>query len=133
MEDNRKVVKSYNNVWQLNRTFYSIGGMNLPMPVSMNFMLYFLVSEIPMYYLGWLLPSSIRYLLVPGIIAWVFDQKMLDGKGPFQFVRSIAVHYYLVIAKGSQINRFKHYRADHPMIKEKIPYRVHKSKTEALD
>lgn len=127
MNSNQKVVKSYNNVWRISRTFYTIGGFDLPMPVSLNFMLYFMLSIVPMHMFGGLLPSFIRYLLIPGGIAWIFDQRMLDGKNPFQFARSVVIHYYLVLFKGYKINRFRHYRAEYPSIETTISHRTHKA------
>lgn len=127
VDENRKIVKSYNNVWHLSRTFYSLGGIDLPMPVSMNFMMYFILAEVPMYFIGGLLPGMIRYLIIPGVIAWIFDQRMIDGKNPYQFFRSIAVHYFIVFFKGYKVSRFKHYKVEYPSVKMVIPYRKHEA------
>lgn len=127
MDESRKIVKSYNNVWRLSRTFYSLGGVDLPMPVSMNFIMYFILAEVPMYLLGGLLPGIVRYLVIPGIAAWVFDQRMIDGKNPYQFFRSIVVHYFIVIFKGHKVNRFRYYKIEYPAIKTIISYRTHKA------
>lgn len=126
-----RVVKSYTNVWKLNRTFFTIGNVKLPAPVSMNFMIYFIVIVIPIALLGDLLsniPGIIRYVIIPGGLAWIFDKKMIDGKNPYQFIRSICTHYYIIWVKGYKVNRFKHYKTIYPAIKTIITYRIHKAK-----
>lgn len=128
--EERKIVKSYNNIWKLNRTFYSIGGVSLPTPVSINFAGYFVLAIVIMYFIGFMFPSIIRYVLIPIAFAWIFDAKLLDGKSPFQFAGSMATHLYLVYGKGSKINRYKHYQAENPKIDSKIAFRTHERPTE---
>lgn len=124
--EGRKIVKSYSHVWRLNRTFYSFGGVDLPLPVSMNFMLYFIVAAVVMHFIGGLLPSIIRYIIIPLVVAWIFDQRLIDGKNPYQFIRSIATHYFVILSKGHKISRFKHYKTEKPAIKSNISYRIHR-------
>lgn len=120
-----KIVKSYANVWQLNRKFYSFGGVEAPVPLTMNFMAYFFVGLVVMKFFGGGVPGIIRYLLIPGGIAWLFDQKLIDGKTPYQFFRSITTHYYIIIFKGYRVNRFKYRKTVNPSVKAKIAYRIH--------
>lgn len=127
MEENRKIIKSYNNVWHISRTFYSLGGIELPMPVSMNFMIYCILAEVPMYLIGGILPAMIRYIIIPAVIAWVFEQRIIDGKNPYQFFRSIVSYYFIVLVKGHKINRFQYYKVEKPEIKMSIPYRKHRA------
>lgn len=124
--EGRKIVKSYTHVWRLNRSFYSFGGMDLPLPLSMNFMLYFIVAVIVMHLIGGLLPAIIRYLVIPLAVAWIFDQRLIDGKNPFQFIRSISAHYFVILTKGHKVSRFKHYKNEKPAIKSNISYRIHR-------
>lgn len=124
--EGRKIVKSYHNIWRLNRTFYSFGGVDSPMPLTMNFISYFLIMIVVMHFLGGFLPGIFRYLLIPGGFAWIFDQKMIDSKNPYQFLRSIVTHYYVVLVKGHKVRRFQHYKTERPSIESKISYRVHR-------
>jgi len=123
--EGRKIIKSYHNIWRLNRTFYSFGGVDSPMPLSMNFIVYFLVTVAITHFLGGFLPGLIRYVLIPAAAAWIFDQRLIDGKNPFQFFRSIFTHYYVVFFKGHKVSRFKHYKVERPAVKAKIAYRIH--------
>ncbi len=126
-----RIVRSYTKVWRIQRVFYGFGEIQFPIPVSAGFLVYFTLALLMMQLLSSFLPirPAFRYVLIPGGIAWLFDQKMIDGKNPFQFIRSILSFYYMRLTKGKQINRFKHFKAEQPIIKEEIPYRVHFKKS----
>lgn len=113
MNNEVRILKSYSKVWKIERVFYQIGGVNLPNPVALNTLLYFLVFEVLMYLLKnfpiiSLLPGYLKHLFIPGGLAWLCNNKLLDGKNPFSFVKTIVVHYAVVFMYGTHINRYKY-------------------------
>ena len=133
--EQRRVVKSYNHIWKINRTFYNIGGMNLPIPVSFNLVIYFIITELIMFTIGGFIPwGSIRYLIIPLAAAWFLDQKLLDGKNPFKFAKSVIIYYFIIFTKGKYVSRYRYYKIEKPQIKANIPFRVHyRDNTQSLD
>lgn len=113
MDRETKILKSYSKVWKIERTFYQIGGFNLPSPVALNTIIYFLVFAIVMFLarnmlIISLIPDAFKYLFIPGGIAWLCSNKLLDGKNPLSFVLSIVTHYLTILVKGYRINRYKY-------------------------
>lgn len=126
MDRNIKYIKSYSKVWKIERRFYGFGGFHLSTPIGIYKIIYFALSIALMAVVGGFITSPIiRFVVVPGFLAWLLDQKLIDSKNPYQFIRSLALHYIIVLFKGPNVSRFRHYKLKIVAIKDKISYRVH--------
>lgn len=128
MNQQRKIIKSYTSVFRIERKFHGFGGVTFPIAFSFNSVIYWGLAAFIMHYIGWWIPSLMRYFIIPGVLAWVFDQKLLDGKSPFQFARSIVIYYYILLVKGGRISRYRYYKKEKPVMHVNASYRVHKEK-----
>lgn len=131
MEEEYKVLKSYSKVWRIERMFYEIGGVNLPFPVAFNALIYYIVFVFLIYVLRGVviinkIPPLYKYLFIPGGLAYLFNSKLLDGKNPIGFLKSILIHYYVIFFKGSKVVRYKYIKARKEKAKytNKISYRI---------
>lgn len=92
MEDKDYVVlRTYNTVWKIDRKIYSIEGLKLLFPVSINDILYFAVSVFISILLVKFLPFYnklnyiIKYVIVPYCLMKFLTKQKLDGKLPHKF------------------------------------------------
>lgn len=134
MEKERVILRSYSKVWKIERYLYNLGEINLPNPIALNTLIYWMgfsilmviLSKIPL--IGMISPMY-KFLVIPGALAWFFNNKLLDGKNPLAFIRSILVHYYIIFFKGHIISRFRYIKNTKKAIyKSKISYRILKKK-----
>ena len=113
VEERRILLKSYSKVWKIERILYNLGGWNLPSPLALNTLIYWVGFAILMKFVGMLpligqISPMYRYLLIPGALAWFFNNKLLDGKNPFAFMRSILIHIFVITTKGHIISKFRY-------------------------
>lgn len=130
-EQRVKILRSYSKVWKIERVFYQLGGINLPLAVALNSLLYYLMFLVITVALSRfkvisLIPPLYRFILLPGALAWLFNNKLLDGKNPVAFLRSIFTHYLVIWFKGSRIVRFRNIKVknERAIFKNKISFRV---------
>ena len=94
-----KKIRSYTSIWNVEKVIYAINDLKLPFPITFNQMTWFVLSLFVVIFLANVPPLSLiegallKYLGIPGFIAWFMSQKSFDGKKPVGFIRSI-YHYY---------------------------------------
>ncbi|MDQ0416525.1 hypothetical protein J2Z48_000692 [Croceifilum oryzae] len=87
-----KQIRVYNQVFRIEKTVYSVQGIQLPIPVSYRqlaffagtLFLMFLLNEIPPF--SWVDYYLIKFIGIPLLVAWFFTRKTLDGKAPHRFL-----------------------------------------------
>lgn len=106
-------IYSYSKVWSLEHSIYSLGNINLPVPIHPYDLLYFvgtlvfivlLCKVIPVLSL---FPVIIRYILTPYGLTTFLRKKKLDGKNPLKYF--IAYAKYYLFEKGQYFERFRRF------------------------
>lgn len=95
-----KEIKTYTNIWKVERTFYSFSDLRLPRPVSMTAVFWFLavfflsliMDGIPPFVFDGVLVNNVA---IPIFVAWFMNKKTFDGKKPYSFVRSVVSYYFM--------------------------------------
>lgn len=89
-----KKIKSYTNIWNVEKVIYAINDFQLPFPVTFHQMAWFVMTLFVVILLGDLPPLSLiegallKYFGLPVGVAWFFSRKTFDGKKPYSFLRS---------------------------------------------
>lgn len=92
-----KRIKSYTNIWSIEKALYSINDLQLPFPLTFSQMAFFVISLFGVMILGDVPPLSsidnvfIKYLAIPVGITWLMSQKTFDGKKPYRFLYSVVL------------------------------------------
>lgn len=95
-----RTLRVYNNVFKIEKTVYSIQGINLPVPVSYRQMAFFVGTLFLMLFLNLLPPFSwinlylVKFVGIPVLSAWFFTRQTLDGKAPHRFIWRYLEHYF---------------------------------------
>ncbi|MFC7443210.1 TcpE family conjugal transfer membrane protein [Laceyella putida] len=95
-----KQIRVYNQVFRIEKTVYSIQGVNLPLPVSYRQMAFFVGTLIIMVILNRFPPISwvdyflVKFIGIPALVAWFFTRKTLDGKAPHRFILRYLEHFF---------------------------------------
>ena|SRR3712207_6541640 len=90
-----KKIRSYTNIWSVEKVLYSINDFKLPFPITFTQMTWFVVSVFAVILLGNLPPLSLiegaflKYFGIPVVLTWFMSQKTFDGKKPYGFLRSV--------------------------------------------
>ncbi len=114
-------IYSYAKVWNLEHSIYSIGNVNLPVPIHPNNALYFIGSFLFIIILGKifplinLFPVIVRCLIIPYAITYVLRKKKLDGKSPIKYFIGLLI--YELFIDGRYFERFKGY-SERPQIEK---------------
>lgn len=125
-----KILRSYSKVWKIERVFYQFGEWNLPNPIALNTVIYFTVFFFLMFFLSKIqiignISGIYRYAVIPGVLAWTCNNKMLDGKNPLGFIKSILMHCVGNWFVGSRLNRYKYIKSkDKARYTTRITYRT---------
>lgn len=94
-----KKVRSYTSIWNVEKVIYAINDLKLPFPITFNQITWFVLSLFLVIFLSNVPPLSLidgallKYLGIPGFVAWFMSQKSFDGKKPVGFIRSIYRYY----------------------------------------
>ncbi|MFQ7605124.1 MAG: conjugal transfer protein [Enterococcus avium] len=94
-----KKIRSYTSIWNVEKVIYAINDLKLPFPITFNQMTWFVLSLFFVIFLANVPPLSLidgallKYLGIPGFVAWFMSQKSFDGKKPVGFIRSIYRYY----------------------------------------
>lgn len=94
-----KKIRSYTSIWNVEKVIYAINDLKLPFPITFNQMTWFVLSLFLVIFLANVPPLSLidgallKYLGIPGFIAWFMSKKSFDGKKPIGFLRSIFRYY----------------------------------------
>lgn len=95
-----KHIRVYNQVFRIEKTVYSIQGINLPLPISYRQLAFFVGTLVIMVILNKFPPISwidyflIKFVGIPVIAAWFFTRKTLDGKAPHRFILRYIEHLF---------------------------------------
>ena len=90
-----KKIRSYTNIWSVEKVLYSINDFKLPFPITFTQMTWFVVSVFAVILLGNLPPLSfidgafLKYFGIPVVLTWFMSQKTFDGKKPYGFLKSV--------------------------------------------
>lgn len=94
-----KKIRSYTSIWNVEKVIYAINDLKLPFPITFNQMTWFVLSLFLIIFLSNVPPLSLidgallKYIGIPGFVAWFMSQKSFDGKKPVGFIRSIYRYY----------------------------------------
>jgi hypothetical protein len=108
-ENDEIILRTYNSVWKIDRKIYSIEGLKLLFPVSINEVVYFGISIIISILLIKFVPFFdklnfvIKFIVVPFGLTKLLTTVKLDGKLPHKFMYD----YIVFIASPKQYCRFK--------------------------
>ena len=89
-----KKIKSYTNIWSVEKVIYAINDFQLPFPVTFSQMAWFVLSLFEVILFGQLPPFNmidgafLKYFGIPLAFTWFVSQKTFDGKKPFGFLKS---------------------------------------------
>lgn len=103
-------IYSYAKIWSLEHSIYSLGNINLPVPVHPYNLLYFagalafVMLLCKIFPLLCLLPVILRYLALPYGITIFLRKKKLDGKSPVKYL--LAYIKYEFFERGRYFERF---------------------------
>lgn len=95
-----KRIKSYTNIWSIEKALYSINDLQLPFPLTFSQMAFFVISLFGVMILSDVPPLSaidnvfIKYLAIPVGITWLMSQKTFDGKKPYRFLYSVVLFLF---------------------------------------
>jgi hypothetical protein len=94
-----KKIRSYTNIWNVEKVIYAINDMKLPFPVTFTQMTWFVVSLLLVVFFGELPPLSLidgallKYVGIPVGLTWFMSQKTFDGKKPYGFLKSVIAYF----------------------------------------
>lgn len=108
MEIDKVRLRTYRQVWSQERVIYQIERVRLPFPVSFRQAGVFAVALLSMVLLSALplvaaASPVLRYLVIPGGVAWFLTKQRLDGKPPLRWLLSM-LRYWL---GPKRLNRFR--------------------------
>lgn len=95
-----KKIRSYTNIWNVEKVIYAINDFQLPFPVTFTQMAWFVVSLFAVIVFAELPPFSmidgafLKYVGIPVAVTWFMSQKTFDGKKPYGFLKS-SISYLL--------------------------------------
>ncbi len=85
-----KKLKSYSNIWKVEKIMYSFNDFELPFPVTFNQLAWFVVSFLFMLNFGGFIPDKgIRYVGVPIGVTLFMSKLTFDGKKPYRYLCSL--------------------------------------------
>jgi hypothetical protein len=90
-----KKIKSYTSIWSVEKVIYAINDLQLPFPITLTQMTWFVLSVLFVILFGKVPPLSfisgafLKYLGIPVAFTWFMSQKTFDGKRPYGFLKSI--------------------------------------------
>lgn len=133
MEGDKVRLRTYRQVWLQEHVIYQIERVRLPFPVSFRQAGIFGAAAAGMALLSRLpgvgsLSPGVRYLLLPGLLAWFLTRQRLDGKPPLRWALS-----WLLYALGPRrLNRFQPLRPEGARrFRGRIGYRLRGSRPPA--
>lgn len=94
-----KKIRSYTSIWNVEKVIYAINDLQLPFPITFNQMTWFVLTLFFVIVFANVPPLSLidgallKYLGIPGFMAWFMSQKSFDGKKPLGFIKSIYRYY----------------------------------------
>lgn len=93
-----KKLKSYSNVWSVEKVIYGVGDMKLPISLTFSQITWLVLSLLLMMLLKNVPPISmiesplVKYVGIPAVLTWCMSTKTFDGKKPVGFLRSLVCY-----------------------------------------
>lgn len=93
-----KQVKSYTNIWNVEKVLYALSDLRLPFSVTFTqiawftvlFLLVGMFRNVPP--LSFIDNALLKHFAVPAGITWFMSQKTFDGKKPYSFLWSVCIY-----------------------------------------
>lgn len=87
-------IRSYTNVWKVERMLYAINDYHLPRPVPYSTALWFGSAFFASFVLAGFPPflfesGAMNHFGIPGVFAWIMGKLKIDGKNPLGVVVSL--------------------------------------------
>ena len=87
-------IRSYTNVWKIERMLYGVNDYHLPRPIpystviwfAVGFLLSFQLAGIPPFIFG---SPLVDHIGIPGLLAWLMGKLKVDGKNPIGVILSV--------------------------------------------
>lgn len=95
-----KKIKSYSNIWTVEKVIYAVNDLKLPFPVTLSQMAFFVCFVLGMVVLGNMPPLMfvenvlLKYLVIPVGLTVLMSKKTFDGKKPLGFLRSVICYFF---------------------------------------
>ncbi|ELP1222609.1 conjugal transfer protein [Listeria monocytogenes] len=95
-----KKLKSYTNIWSVEKVIYAINDFKLPFPITFSQMAWFVCSLFTIILLADVPPLSfiegalLKYLGIPVGLTWFMSQKTFDGKKPYRFIQTVITYFF---------------------------------------
>lgn len=87
-------IRSYTNVWKIERMLYGVNDYRLPRPVRYSTAIYFVTGFLLSFWLAGIPPfifesSLMDHFGIPGVFAWLMGKLKIDGKNPVSVLLSV--------------------------------------------
>lgn len=95
-----KKLKSYTNIWSVEKVIYAINDFRLPFPITFSQMTWFICSLFTIMLLDDIPPFSLikgallKYVGIPVSLTWFMSQKSFDGKKPYRFIYTVISYLF---------------------------------------
>ncbi len=95
-----KKLKSYTNIWSVEKVIYAINDFRLPFPITFSQMTWFICSLFTIMLLDDIPPLSLikgalqKYVGIPVSLTWFMSQKSFDGKKPYRFIYTVISYLF---------------------------------------
>ncbi|MGF1943714.1 conjugal transfer protein [Enterococcus casseliflavus] len=95
-----KKLKSYTNIWSVEKVIYAINDFRLPFPITFSQMTWFICSLFTIMLLDDVPPLSLikgallKYVGIPVGLTWFMSQKSFDGKKPYRFIYTVISYLF---------------------------------------
>ena len=87
-------IRSYTNVWKIERMLYGVNDYHLPRPVRYSTVVWFAVGFLLSFWMAGIPPfifdsPLMDHFGIPGVFAWGMGKLKIDGKNPVGVLRSV--------------------------------------------
>ena len=89
MDENREILRTYTDIWNVPFKVYSIDNMKLIVPISPYDVIYYMVGLLFAVAVDYIYPGTIlfmyKFIVIPLLIRFLLTRVKLDGKRPHKF------------------------------------------------
>ena len=92
-----KKIRSYTSIWNVEKVLYAINDVNLPFPVTLTLITWFVLTEFIIILFADVPPLSmiegtfLKYFGIPVALTWFMSQKTFDGKKPYSYIKTMVL------------------------------------------
>ncbi len=110
-EERPIIIPTYKRVWNIPRFLYKIDRFKLFRPVTYWQIMYFFIgiaiaAILNNFFLFAMIPSIIKFLILPFGLAWYLSKAKHDGKAPHRWLAT----YVIYLLSPKHLNRYKRIR-----------------------